>query len=83
MQLAAHVADLAPGGKRALTAIELGADPVAIVTTRYVVERTTDPERTYTVAATRQGTTTASRLVVDPAGGVVEDTVDDTVIRRQ
>jgi imidazolonepropionase-like amidohydrolase len=83
MQLAARVADLAPGGKRVLTTIELGADPVAIVTTRYVVERTTDRETIYTVAATRHDTTTTSRLVVDAAGGVVEVTADDVIVRRQ
>ncbi|HEY1548289.1 MAG TPA: amidohydrolase family protein [Kofleriaceae bacterium] len=82
MQLAARVADLAPGGKRTLTSIELVADPVAIVTTRYVVERTTDRERIYNVAATRHHATTTSRLVVDPAG-IVELDADDVIARRQ
>jgi imidazolonepropionase-like amidohydrolase len=81
IQLAARVADLAPGGKRTLIAVELGAEPVAIVSTRYVVERTAD--RVYTIAATRHDATTTSRLVVAADGGVVEESADDIVVRRQ
>jgi imidazolonepropionase-like amidohydrolase len=85
MRLAGKLADLKVGAKRALTSLELGYDPIAIVATRYQIERMPDRDghRVYAIAATRKDTTTTSQLVVDDAGAIVDETADDVTIHRQ
>ena len=84
MRLAAQIVDLAPRAVRSLVSVELGSDPVAIVTTHYVVTRVSDRDgnRVYTITTTRHDATTTETLAVDASGSVVEETVDDAVVRR-
>jgi hypothetical protein len=78
IQLVERLAGMKPGGKRTLASLELGYFPaIAIVSTRYEVERKPDAggHRVFAVRATQGGTTTAGELVVDDGGFVVAQTL--------
>jgi hypothetical protein len=83
MRLVAQLADLKPGGKRTLSSLELANDPIAIVASRYAVERKPDRDghHIYQVAVTRHDATTTMELVVDGAG-IVEQRGDEALVRR-
>ena len=68
LQLADRLADLKPGGKRDLAALEIDySSSVSIVPTRYQVERRPDAggQRVFAVTATRRNARLASELAVD------------------
>ncbi len=78
IQLVEKLAAMRPGSKRTLASLELGYYPaIAIVSTRYEVERKPDARghRVFAVAATQNGTTISWELVVDNANLVVAQTI--------
>jgi imidazolonepropionase-like amidohydrolase len=81
-----RLAGLPPGGRRTLTALEIGFP--AIVTARHTVVRRPDAggNRVYAVTTTRDGATATSELVVDRDGLIVgrsDAAPADTKVTRQ
>jgi len=71
------------GGKRVVTALELGYFPaVELASARYAIERKPDRagQRVFAIAATRSGSTVTSELVIAASGELIGETTGREVI---
>ncbi len=74
---------IAIGGKRVVSALELGYFPaVEIASARYAVERKPDRagQRVFAIAATRSGVTVTSELVIDTSSELIRATTGREVL---